>query len=75
MFKVNCEHISHFSSISIVLISIITNYLFQYVASSKNGFGMIDNTMIDNSLQSKSMDWFLNDRDLRHERVNTCCAC
>ena len=28
----------------------------------------IENQSID--LQSKSMDWFLYDRDLRHERVN-----
>ena len=27
-------------------------------------------TSID--IQSKSVDWFLNDRDLRHERVNQC---
>ena len=25
-----------------------------------------------NDLQSKSMDWFLYDRDLRFERVNQC---
>ena len=27
------------------------------------------------NLQSKSMDWFLCDRDLRHERINSYCFC
>ena len=27
-------------------------------------------TRVHNDLQRKSMDWFLNDRDLRHKKVN-----
>ena len=43
--------------------------IFKIISADLKRFNLTQNNTI-NLLQNKSMDWFLYDRDLCHERVN-----